>query len=106
MTLLSDRDAYAEHWMTFWNDLLRNDDGVSYFSEKDGRKSITPWLLDALQGNRPYNEFVAALLNPAETPTIRQASSSASTGGARPTPPSRPGCRRPRTPRRCSSAST
>jgi len=63
-TLLSDRRAYAEHWMTFWNDLLRNDDGVSYFSEKDGRKSITPWLLDALQANMPYNEFVAALLNP------------------------------------------
>jgi len=63
-TLLSDRAAYAEHWMTFWNDLLRNDDGVSYFSEKDGRKSITPWLLEALQGNYPYDEFVTALLNP------------------------------------------
>ena len=64
LTLLSDRDAYAQHWMTFWNDLLRNDDGVSYFSEKDGRKSITPWLLEALEANRPYDEFVAALLNP------------------------------------------
>src|SRR5262245_7689129 len=23
--LLADNQAYAEHWMTFWNDLLRND---------------------------------------------------------------------------------
>ncbi len=63
-TLLADRGAYAQHWMTFWNDLLRNEDGVSYFSETDGRKSITPWLLDSLQQNRPYDEFVTALLNP------------------------------------------
>lgn len=62
--LLSDRDRYAGHWMSLWNDLLRNEDGVSYFSERDGRKSITPWLLDALRSNRPYDEFVAALLNP------------------------------------------
>ena len=32
---------YAEHWISFWNDLLRNEDGVSYFSETAGRKSIT-----------------------------------------------------------------
>ena len=65
-TLLADRVAYAEHWITFWNDLLRNDDGVSYFSEKGGRKSITPWLFEALQDNRPYDQFVAALLNPSQ----------------------------------------
>ena len=63
--LLADDDRYAEHWMSFWNDLLRNEDGVSYFSERDGRKSITPWLLEALRRNRPYDAFVAALLNPA-----------------------------------------
>ncbi len=63
-TLLADGPAYAQHWMTFWNDLLRNEDGVSYFSETDGRKSITPWLLDSLEQNRPYDAFVAALLNP------------------------------------------
>ncbi len=62
--LLDDDDAYAEHWMTFWNDLLRNEDGVSYFAERDGRKSITPWLLDALRRNRRYDDFVRALLNP------------------------------------------
>src|SRR5947208_8819387 len=24
--LLADKQSYAEHWMTFWNDLLRNDE--------------------------------------------------------------------------------
>ncbi len=62
--LLRDDDAYAQHWMTFWNDLLRNEDGVSYFAERDGRKSITPWLLDALRRNQRYDDFVRALLNP------------------------------------------
>ena len=63
--LLTDRDKYAEHWISFWNDLLRNEDGVSYFSETAGRKSITDWLLPALASNMPYDRFVATLLNPA-----------------------------------------
>ena len=52
--------------MSFWNDLLRNEDGVTYFSENAGRKSITPWLLPALRDNLPYDRFVAALINPGE----------------------------------------
>ncbi len=63
--LLGDNDLYAEHWMSFWNDLLRNEDGVTYYSEQDGRRSITPWLLPALQTNLPYDRFVRELLNPA-----------------------------------------
>ena len=65
--LLGDSDLYAEHWMSFWNDLLRNEDGVSYFSDAAGgaRRSITPWLLPALQTNLPYDRFVSELLNPA-----------------------------------------
>ena len=59
------RDRYAEHWISFWNDLLRNEDGVTYFSEDAGRKSITPWLQRALRENLPYDRFVAALINPA-----------------------------------------
>jgi len=62
--LLSDGDRYAEGWMSFWNDLLRNEDGVTYFSEDAGRKSITEWLLPALRENMPYDRFVTALLNP------------------------------------------
>ena len=63
-TLLADRTRYADHWMTFWNDLLRNEDGVNYFAEGNGRQSITPWLLESLRRNRPYDEFVRDLLDP------------------------------------------
>ncbi|HEX6465001.1 MAG TPA: PSD1 and planctomycete cytochrome C domain-containing protein [Vicinamibacterales bacterium] len=63
--LLADGDGYAAHWISFWNDLLRNEDGVSYFSETAGRKSITDWLLQTLQTNLPYDRFVRALLDPA-----------------------------------------
>jgi hypothetical protein len=63
--LLADNGRYAEHWISFWNDLLRNEDGVSYFSETAGRKSITDWLLPALESNMPYDRFVRVLLNPA-----------------------------------------
>jgi hypothetical protein len=62
--LLADNEKYAEHWMSFWNDLLRNEDGVTYFSETAGRKSISDWLYKALASNLPYDEFVAKLLNP------------------------------------------
>ena len=63
-TLLADSRKYAEHWVSFWNDLLRNDDGVNYYSETAGRRSITPWLLPALYSNLPYDQFVRRLLNP------------------------------------------
>jgi mono/diheme cytochrome c family protein len=61
--LLSDRQRYAEHWLTFWNDLLRNDyKGPGYTD--GGRKPITSWLYAALAGNLPYDRFVAQLVNP------------------------------------------
>jgi hypothetical protein len=61
--LLDDRAAYAEHWLTFWNDLLRNDyRGTGYID--GGRTQITAWLLRALESNLPYDEFVATLVNP------------------------------------------
>jgi len=62
--LLSDTEKYAEHWMSFWNDLLRNEDGVTYFSETAGRKSISDWLYASLKSNMPYDQFVRKLLNP------------------------------------------
>ena len=37
---------------------------MTYYSETAGRKSITDWLLTALQSNTPYNEWVSKLLNP------------------------------------------
>ncbi len=61
--LLADNQAYAEHWMTFWNDLLRNDfQGTGYID--GGRKQITDWLFDALYNNAPYDEFVRNLIAP------------------------------------------
>src|SRR5439155_2226991 len=49
------------------NDLLRNDDGTSYYSETNGRKSITTWLQASLRANLPYDTLVSALLNPVAT---------------------------------------
>jgi mono/diheme cytochrome c family protein len=62
--LLADSENYSEHWISFWNDLLRNEDGVNYYSEDASRRSITAWLLGALRANLPYDRFVSALLNP------------------------------------------
>lgn len=62
--LLADNRKYADHWISFWNDLLRNEDGVTYFSETAGRKSITDWLVAALEANMPYDAFVRKLLSP------------------------------------------
>jgi mono/diheme cytochrome c family protein len=61
--LLADDRNYAEHWLTFWNDLLRNDyKGTGYID--GGRKQITRWLYSALLTNMPYDKFVAELVNP------------------------------------------
>jgi hypothetical protein len=61
--LLADPQAYAEHWLTFWNDLLRNDfKGTGYI--EGGRKHITGWLYRALLENMPFDAFVRALISP------------------------------------------
>src|SRR5204862_6632030 len=61
--LLADKRNYADHWLTFWNDLLRNDyKGVGFID--GGRKQISGWLYQALIDNKPYDRFVAELVNP------------------------------------------
>jgi hypothetical protein len=65
--LLADNQKYAENWISFWNDLLRNDEGVNYYSETASRKSITNWLLTALESNLPYGQIVSKLLNPSSS---------------------------------------
>jgi hypothetical protein len=61
--LLSDRHNYAVHWMTFWNDMLRNDyRGTGYID--GGRKQITLWLYSALSDNVPFDRFVRELCDP------------------------------------------
>jgi mono/diheme cytochrome c family protein len=61
--LLADNEAYATHWLTFWNDLLRNSySGTGYID--GGRKQITTWLFRALVENKPFDQFVRELIAP------------------------------------------
>jgi hypothetical protein len=61
--LLAHDQAYAEHWLTFWNDLLRNDyAGTGYID--GGRQQVTGWLYPALLSNKPYDQFVRELIDP------------------------------------------
>lgn len=62
--LLDDRLNYALHWMTFWNDALRNSYRGTGFID-NGRQQITGWLFAALYDNKPYNQFVRELILPA-----------------------------------------
>ncbi len=62
--LLEDRQNYAEHWLTFWNDLLRNDYRGTGFID-GGRKQISAWLYQALADNLPYDVFVRNLITEA-----------------------------------------
>ena len=59
--LLNDNRTYADHWMTFWNDALRNAyRGTGYID--GGRKQITGWLYRALYENKTYDRFVYELI--------------------------------------------
>ena len=56
--------TYAEHWLTFWNDLLRNDySGTGFIT--GGRKQITEWLYRSLVDNKPFDQFTRELIAPA-----------------------------------------
>jgi hypothetical protein len=61
--LLADKPRYAEHWMTFWNDALRNAyRGTGYID--GGRTQISAWLYQSLYDNKPYDQFVRELIDP------------------------------------------
>ena len=61
--LLGNPIAYADHWLTFWNDLLRNDYiGTGFIT--GGRKQITSWLHASLVANKPYDQMVRELIAP------------------------------------------
>ncbi len=61
--LLSNDQAYAEHWLTFWNDLLRNDySGTGFIT--GGRKQISKWLYDSLIHNKPADQMARELIAP------------------------------------------
>ncbi len=61
--LLADETRYAEHWLTFWNDLLRNDYGGTGFIT-GGRKQISKWLYQSLIDNKPYDQMARELIAP------------------------------------------
>ncbi len=63
-TLLADNKKYTENWISYWNDLLRNDEGVVYYSETAQRKSISPWIYSSLETNKPFDQWIHQLLNP------------------------------------------
>jgi len=64
-SLLSQDHAYTQHWLSFWNDLLRNDySGTGYIT--GGRKQISQWLYSAIQQNHSYDQIVRDLINPDE----------------------------------------
>ncbi len=61
--LLAEDRSYTDHWLAFWNDMLRNEyKGTGYID--GGRKQITGWLYKSLLTNKPYDEFVRELINP------------------------------------------
>ncbi|MFN6051577.1 MAG: DUF1549 domain-containing protein, partial [Planctomycetia bacterium] len=61
--LLADKRAYADHWMSFFNDILRNEyKGTGYID--GGRKQITQWLYPSLLENKAYDQMVRELINP------------------------------------------
>lgn len=61
--LLADSQNYSLHWLSFWNDLLRNDySGTGFIT--GGRKKISDWLYTSLQESKPYNQMVQELIDP------------------------------------------
>ena len=61
--LLSRDLSYADHWLTFWNDLLRNDYAGTGFITK-GRTQISGWLYESLKTNQPFDEMIGELIAP------------------------------------------
>jgi len=61
--LLGDSIGYADHWLTFFNDLLRNDySGTGFIT--GGRSQISGWLYEALVNNQPFDELARDLIAP------------------------------------------
>jgi len=89
---LNDRRAYADHWISFWNDALRNAYKGTGFID-DGRKTITKWLYHALYENMPYDRFVRELIDPPRRRGVHQGIA----GGASSTRARLRPCRRRRT---------
>lgn len=61
--LLADDTAYADHWLSFFNDLLRNDySGTGFIT--GGRKQVSSWLYESLLYNVPFDQMARELIAP------------------------------------------
>lgn len=61
--LLARNVDYADHWLTFFNDLLRNDySGTGFIT--GGRKQISEWLYESLVTNKPFDQLTRELVAP------------------------------------------
>lgn len=61
--LLADDTAYADHWLSFFNDLLRNDySGTGFIT--GGRKQVSAWLYESLLYNKPFDQLTRELIAP------------------------------------------
>jgi hypothetical protein len=60
--LLNDLALYPSHWISFWQDLLR--DGKLDVGSTDVFQPITVWLVKALEHNFPYDMMARELINP------------------------------------------
>ena len=66
--LLTQSIDYADHWMSFFNDLFRNDySGTGFIT--GGRKQISGWLYASLLNNKPYDVMARDLIAPASKAT-------------------------------------
>ncbi|MFY0606491.1 MAG: DUF1549 domain-containing protein [Cyclobacteriaceae bacterium] len=62
-SLLVDHHNYTQHWLSFWNDLLRNDYSGPGYITRD-RVQFTDWLYKSLLQNKSYDQMVKELVNP------------------------------------------
>ena len=61
--LLADNIAYADHWLSFFNDLLRNDySGTGFIT--GGRRQVTGWLYRSLVANKRFDQLARELIAP------------------------------------------
>ncbi len=56
--------AYADHWLTFWNDLLRNDYAAAPATSTAAASRSPPGSIARSLDNKPYDHFVRELISP------------------------------------------
>lgn len=67
---LLDRDAYASHWLTKFEDWFRNS---QYYSQGRTNGSYKRWLRDLIAADQPYDQAVREMLTATGDTTVRPA---------------------------------